>query len=97
LRGHLAARWDIRHGRYKVLTYGLPDRGYSEYARHLQQSYGIDLRPAAFCTASQPLMAYVDNYDEVSIPAAKRKFGHDVFKETRSKVEEEIGSGLKSE
>jgi len=42
-------------------------------------------------------MAYVDNYDEVSIPAAKRKFGHDVFKETRSKVEEEIGSGLKSE
>jgi hypothetical protein len=44
------------------------------------------------------MIAYVDSYDDISFPAAKHKFGHDVFDETwrevEDEVEDEIGSGF---
>jgi hypothetical protein len=33
------------------------------------------------CIVSETLHSYADSYNEVSVAAANRKFGHDVFKE----------------
>jgi hypothetical protein len=81
IRGRLSARFDIRRGRYTLLAYGLPPRGRPEYARLLKERYGIELYAVAGCIVSDPLVSYVDSYDEVIAAAAKQKFGHDVFKE----------------
>jgi hypothetical protein len=81
-RGRMAARFDIRHGHYVLLTYGLPPVGRPEFARLLKQRYGIEVRAVAFCIVSENLRSYADSYDEVSIAAANQKFGHDVFKES---------------
>lgn len=81
LRGRMAARFDVRHGHYKVLAYGLPPPWRSEDARLLKEQYGIEMRTVALCIVSETLRSYADSYDEVSTAAANRKFGHDVFKE----------------
>jgi hypothetical protein len=81
LRGRMAARSDVRHGHYKILSYGLPPSWLPEYARLLRERYGVELRPVAGCIVSDGLVSYVDSYDEVSAAAVIRKFGRDVFKE----------------
>jgi hypothetical protein len=53
-----------------------------ETARLLRQRYGIELRVVAGCIVTKPLVAYVDGYNMVSMAAAGRKFGHDVFETT---------------
>jgi hypothetical protein len=80
-RGQIVARFDAAHGYYEVLGYGLPSPRRTEYVRLLRQRYGIQFRTVAFCTVSRPIVAYADGYNSVSIAAANRKFGHDVFKE----------------
>jgi hypothetical protein len=81
VRGRIDAKNDLAHGRFKDLGYGLPFGGADEYARLLKERYGIDFHYVDFCTVSKPTRDYADAYDEVSIAAAKRKFGRDVFKD----------------
>ncbi len=81
VRGRLAGYSKIRRGQYAILTYGAPPSERPEYARLLKERYGIELRAVAGCIVSEPLMSYVEGYDEVSAAAAKQKFGHDVFRE----------------
>lgn len=80
-RGWLAAHFDIARGHYEVQGYGLPVPRRAEYAALLQRRYGVKFRTVALCIVSRSLVAYVDSYDEVSMGAVNRKFGHDVFKE----------------
>jgi hypothetical protein len=81
IRGRMAARFDVRHGHYMVLAYGLPPAWRSEYARLLKERYGIEVHTVAFCIVSEDLRSYADSYDEVSSAAANQKFELDVFKE----------------
>lgn len=81
MRGRMAARYDVGHGHYRILAYGLPPGWRSEYARLLKEEYGIEMRTVALCIVSETLRSYVDSYDEVSTAAANHKFGHDVFNE----------------
>lgn len=87
IRGNQAARIDIHRGRYQVLGYGLPTAWRPEYARCLQDHYGIEFRAVASCTVSKSLVAYVDAYDSVISAATYRKFGHDVFRECAEDAE----------
>jgi hypothetical protein len=80
-RGEIVARYDISRGHYEVLGYGLPVAWRPEYARLLQERYGVKFRPVAGFIVSTELVAYVDSYNKVSTEAVNRKFGHDVFKE----------------
>jgi len=48
----------------------------------LRERYGIENRVVAGCIVSPPLLAYTEGYNRVSMAAANRKFGHDVFKES---------------
>jgi len=83
----VAARLDVRHGRYKLLVYGLPPAWRPEYKQLLKQRYGIEMNAVASCTPSGPLRSYVAAYDEVSTIAANRKYGHDVFRECAEDAE----------
>jgi hypothetical protein len=49
MRGRMAARYDVGHGHYKILAYGLPPAWRSEYARLLKEQYGIEMRTVAHC------------------------------------------------
>jgi hypothetical protein len=80
-RGEIVARYDISHGHYEVLGYGLPVAWRPEYARLLQERYGVKFRPVAGCIVSTDLVAYVASYNKLSAESVNRKFGHDIFKE----------------
>ena len=75
------ARYYISRGHYEVLGYGLPVPWRPEYARLLQERYGVKFCTVALCIVSTSLDAYVDSYNRVSTEASNRKFGHDVFEE----------------
>jgi hypothetical protein len=79
-RGRLNARFDLWQGRYAIHTYGLNLWG-REYAGILKDRYGIETHVDALCIVSQSEIAYADSYNKLSTAAAKRRFGHDVFKE----------------
>ena len=81
MRARMAARYDVRHGHYKILACGLPPIWNLEYVHLLKEKYGIEMHTVALCLVSETLRSYADSYDEVSAVAANRKFGHDVFKE----------------
>ena len=81
-RGRLAAHLDLRRGHYIVLAYGLPPFGAPEFASILKEQYAIEFHYLDFCTVSRTLQAYADGYDELSVAAAKRKFGDDVFEKS---------------
>jgi hypothetical protein len=68
------------------LGYGLPLRSQPEYARLLRDRYRIEFRAVAGCVVSRTLVDYVEGYDGVSMTAANRKFGRDVFKETMAEA-----------
>jgi hypothetical protein len=84
--GGMSARYDVYRGHYEVLGYGLPVPWRPEYARLLQQRYGVSFRPVAGCIVSTALVAYVDSYNSVSTEAVNHKFGHEVFKECSEDV-----------
>jgi hypothetical protein len=86
IHGHLDAMYDVAHGHYKELGYGHPFRGANQYAQLLKARYRIEFYYVGFCTASASTRSYADAYDEVSMAAAKRKFGHDIFRETSDEV-----------
>src|SRR5208282_2349061 len=79
LRGRMAAHFDVRRKHYRVLVYGLPPAWRSGYADLLRERYGIEVRAVAYCIVSETLISYVESYDAVSVAAANRKFGRDVF------------------
>ncbi len=81
VRGRMAARFDLRRGRYRILSYGLPPLWLPEYARLLKERYGVELHSVAGCIVSKTLVSYADSYDAVSAAAVNHKLGHDVFKE----------------
>jgi hypothetical protein len=81
VRGRVAARFDIMRGRYEILSVGLPVVWRPESARLLRERYGIEEQVVAGCIVSPSLLAYVEGYNRVSMNAANRKFGHDVFQE----------------
>src|SRR5579864_4780125 len=65
MRGRIAAHFDVRHGHYKLLVYGLPPTWRSEYSRLLKERYGIETDIVAFCIVSDTLRSYANSYDEV--------------------------------
>lgn len=81
LRGRIAAHFDLRRRHYRLLVYGLPPAWRSGYADLLRERYGIEVRAVAYCIVSETLISYVEGYDTVSVAAANRKFGRDVFAE----------------
>jgi hypothetical protein len=81
-RGQLVAHIDLARGHYKTLFFGLPTSSRPEYIRLLRERYGIELQVVAGCVVSQSLFAYAMGYNTVSMNAANRKFGRDVFRET---------------
>jgi len=84
VRGHRDAISDVAHGRYKELGLDLGDAPeLPEYARLLQGRYQIKFKIVGDCYVSFEDVAYMDAYNDVSIPAAKGRFGHDVFAECK--------------
>jgi hypothetical protein len=82
IRGQLVAHFDVARGHYEILSLGLPAHWRSEFARILRERYGIEDRVVAGCMVSPPLLAYTEGYNRVSMTAANRKFGRDIFKES---------------
>ena len=79
--GHLEARIDVARGRY--LVWGRP-RGVPwrlDYARLLQERYGIECRPAHGCVMFESERSYLRAYNEVARAAAIRQFGSKAFTE----------------
>ena len=87
LRGELAAKYDLAHGRYKELGFGLPVIWRDEYARLLHERYGIEFKAVAGCIVSPDLVAYVEGYNKVSSSAMTQKFHRDVLWETSQEAE----------
>ena len=81
IRGQLVASFDVARGHYEVLSAGLKAEWSPEYAHLLRERYGIRVRGVAGCIMSGPLSAYLGGYNSVSVGAANRKFGRDVFRE----------------
>jgi hypothetical protein len=92
LRGQFVARFDLARRHYRVLTLGLPARWRPEHTRLLRQRYGIEEQAVAGCMVSESLGAYVAWYNTLSMDAAKRKLGHDVFKETVADAIKSMGA-----
>src|SRR5579863_2337940 len=81
LRGMFVASFDAMRGHYKELGAGLTSDALPEYVRLLQARYGIEHDELAGCVLSDSMSAYIRGYNTVSVAAAKRKFGPDVFAE----------------
>jgi hypothetical protein len=81
-RGRLKARFDLARGHYAILAYGLPPGGRDEYTRLLKERYGIERRQIALCIVGSSTMAYAHSYNGISVPAAQKRFGQDVFERT---------------
>ena len=81
LRGYLAARVDVARGHYRLLEVGLPVSYRLEFDRMLRERYGVETSVVAGCVVTEELLAYVARYNAVSMNAANRKFGHNIFKE----------------
>jgi hypothetical protein len=79
LRGQLMARYDVAHGRFKLLVYGLPASGFPEYRRLLRERYGVEVVSLG-CVATDG--SYTNAYDRVVTAVVNRRFGRDVFKES---------------
>jgi hypothetical protein len=88
LRGTLVARLDIAQGHYQELGFGLPVPWRDDYARLLQNRYGIQFRAVAGCVVSPEEVAYVEAYNRESTAAAQRKFGRNVFEEAEKEARE---------
>jgi hypothetical protein len=87
--GGLAAMLDISRGRLTILGYGFPSMSRPQYQALLQKKYGIEYKAVARCVVSQTERNYVDGYDRVSMAAAKRRFGPEIFAESAKEAEAE--------
>ena len=82
VRGELVAQVDLARGHHNYLTAGLPVAWYPRYAQILKGRFGIDTTPVAGCVVSESQSRYIEGYNQVSMEAAKRRFGRDVFRES---------------
>lgn len=86
-RGKAAAEINVRGGKLTILTYGMPSKGYRRYWQLLHERYGIEVKPVAGCVVSEDLMDFANAFNDVTIEAARRKYGRDVvaevYQETR--------------
>ena len=79
VRGRRDARFDLAHGHYVQLGYGLPTEWASEYDRCLRERYGVEARTVAGDVLTESELSYYSSYNSVSTAAIKAKFGPDVF------------------
>ncbi|MFZ1087414.1 MAG: hypothetical protein WAN35_20815 [Terracidiphilus sp.] len=84
--GRHDARVDVAHGRFKILTYGLPTQLHQQYGLLLRQRYGVEIQAVAGCIVARYQQDYVDAYNEVSSSAIKRKYRRDIFKEANDEI-----------
>jgi len=91
IHGWLAACLDIAHGHYLILNpryIGQPPAWNSEYVRLLKERYGVEDRDLWVCIEDCGWMFdYIDGYNTISISVIKRKFGHDIFRETTGEAQ----------
>lgn len=77
--GKLMARIDLAHGRYRVLTYGLPVPWQTRYAKILRRRYGVELKVVGGCVISESASDFTDGYDQVSTAAIGLRFGRNAL------------------
>ena len=84
--GHLEARIDVARGRYLVWgkSRGVPWR--LDYARLLQERYGIECRRPGGCVMFESHRSYLRAYDEIASAAAIRQFGSEAFTECEAEA-----------
>lgn len=82
-RGKAAAEINVRSGKFTILTYGLRSRGFPRFQRTLQERYGIEVKPVAGCVVSEDLVEFANAFNDVTIEAARRKYGHNVVAEAK--------------
>lgn len=87
LRGRLTAQRDVAHGKYRILTHGLPNLDRGEYARLLQSRYGIELHAIAGCIVYPSQVDFASGYNEVVEASLQQRFKRDVLSEARSETE----------
>jgi hypothetical protein len=80
-RGVLMAHLDHARGRYQVLSAGLPVPWAWEYARLLEERYGVEMNWVAGCDVPLSLAWYIGGYNPTSRRLLKEKYGRDIFRE----------------
>jgi hypothetical protein len=86
-RGGIMGHLDHSCGNYEVKVYYGPPRPpaeaeeFDEYARLLDQRYGVEVNVVGGCVATAEQRAYVDGYNDVSEQLLAEKYGRDIFAE----------------
>jgi hypothetical protein len=80
-RGVLMAHLDHARGHYEVQTAGLPAPWEWDFARLLEERYGVQLNRVAGCNVPHSLRSYITGYNSVSVRLLEEKFGKDIFPE----------------
>src|SRR5262245_31023182 len=80
-RGMLRAYIDHARGHFEQKTFGYPAPWRWEYARLLEEKYGVKLNAVAGCEVDYSLFEYVEGYNAVSTSLLIDHFGHDIFEE----------------
>ena len=69
-----------------MLTYGMITTETVEWDRLLEERYLIRRHRVAGCIVSETLTTYVDSYNKVMLATASRRFGRDVYRESREQA-----------
>jgi predicted transcriptional regulator len=69
------------YGKYEVRSWGLPPMGYDELARTMQERYGVTVHRVASCQIEGSVRRYAAAYNSVSVAAAIRAHGRNIFQE----------------
>jgi hypothetical protein len=86
--GRSTAAADIREGKLKLKTYGLPFRWAKEYEATLKRDYGIEVVAVAGCIVSEPLESEVRGYNEVATTRIGERFGRGILEKVAERVED---------
>ena len=81
VQGNIEARTAVAQGHYVVHGFGMAVPWRKDYARLLQERYGIRYHRVAGCVVTESQVSYVKAYNAISTAAAIRQFGYDVFAE----------------
>jgi hypothetical protein len=87
-RGRLMAYIDHARGHYEIKAVGLPPHWRGEYARLLQQKYGVEVNPVAGCMVSEDLGWYVEGYNSISGRLLCGEYGKNIFEECADQARE---------
>ncbi len=85
--GKAEAQRDVAQGKLRLLGYGLPAPWASEFNRILKDRYGIEHVYVAGCVVTDEIIQHTNAYNAVSMEAAKRKFGNDIFEKAEREAE----------